>query len=344
MLRNLLQGAGLITAMSLALAGCQPAQRIEVLTGPTMGSTYAIKYVSSSTTPAADAAGVAVQTILDEVDRQMSTWRGDSDLSRFNQLPAGSCMPMPEPVLELVRYGETLSRQSDGRFDLTITPLLEAWGFGPNSRGHSIPDEAAIEQARMRTGYQHLRIDGENLCKELDLKVDLNSIAAGYTVDRIAAHFEELGIDSYMLEVTGEIIAKGRKPDGSPWRIALEQPVGKGERVLQRVLEIDGWGINTSGDYRNYFEEDGVRFSHTLDPKNGAPIAHNLAAVTVIERTALAADGLGTLLLVLGREEGMAFAKEHEIAALFITREGEDFQTYSSPRFEQLFPEGEVKK
>lgn len=339
MLRNLLQGAGLLTVMSLALAGCQPAQRIEVLSGLTMGSTYTIKYVSHSGTPAADAAGVAVQGILDEVDRQMSTYRADSDLSRFNRLPAGSCEAMPEPVLQLVRYAGELSELSDGQFDITIHPLLDVWGFGPGSREQRVPSADEIAAAQERMGHRHLRIEDNQLCKEIDLKLDLNSIAAGYTVDRIAEHFEEMGIGSYMIEVTGELIAKGRKPDNSPWRIALEQPVGKGERVLHRVLEIDGWGVNTSGDYRNYFEEDGVRFSHTLNPKSGAPIAHNLAAVTVIDRSALAADGLGTLLLVVGLEEGMELARKHDIAALFVTREKEEFRSHASPVFEQMFPE-----
>ncbi|TDQ40267.1 thiamine biosynthesis lipoprotein [Thiopseudomonas denitrificans] len=339
MLRNLLQGAGVITVMSLALAGCQPAERVEVLSGPTMGSTYTIKYVANKTTPAADAAGVVVQNILDEVDRQMSTYRADSDLSRFNKLPAGSCEQMPAPVLELIGYADELSRLSEGRFDITIQPLLNVWGFGPASRDRQIPSEEAISEARSRMGYQHLSIEGNQLCKEVDLKLDLNSIAAGYTVDRIAAKFEDLGIHNYMVEVTGELIAKGKKPDGSPWRIAIEQPLGNGERVLQRVLEIDGWGVNTSGDYRNYFEEDGIRFSHTLDAKTGAPIAHNLAAVTVIDRSAMAADGLGTLLMVLGKDEGMKFVRQHGIAALFVTRENGEFVSHVSPDFEQLFPE-----
>ncbi len=338
MLRNLLKGAGILSVMGLVLAGCQPAERIEVLSGPTMGSTYSIKYVATSTTPAADAAGVAVQAILDEVDRQMSTWRFDSDLARFNRLPAGSCEPMPSPVLELVSYANGLSRQTSGRFDITVQPLLEAWGFAAGSSGQEVPAPELLEQARARTGYQHLRVAEGRLCKDIDLQVDLNSIAAGYTVDRIASHFEQVGIERYMIEVTGELIAKGRKPDGEPWRIALEQPLGNGERVLQRVLEVDGWAVNTSGDYRNYFETDGMRFSHTLDALTGMPVEHNLAAVTVIDRSAMVADGLGTVLMVLGREEGMRFAQEHELAALFIAREGDGFKSYSSPGFRQIFP------
>lgn len=341
MLRNLLQGACLVSALVVALSGCDSnPERVEVLTGPTMGSTFTIKYVHNASTPAADAVGVAVQSILDEVDRQMSTYRLDSDIARFNQSPANTCMPMPQPVLDLVQYGDELSRISDGAFDLTLGPLLDVWGFGPQARVKHVPSAEQIAQAQARVGYQHVRVVDGQLCKDADVKVEFNSIAAGYTVDRISARFTELNIDSYMIEVTGELIAKGHKPDGSPWRIALEQPLGDGQRVIQRVLEIDGYGLNTSGDYRNYFEEDGVRFSHTLDPQTAAPISHSLASVTVADRSTLRADGIATLLLVLGPERGLDFAEQHKIAAFFVMRDGDGFATQVSSEFSRIFPEG----
>ena len=341
MLRNLLQGACLVSTLVLALSGCDSnAERVEVLSGPTMGSTYTIKYVFNASTPASDTVGVEVQSILDEVDRQMSTYRLDSDIARFNQSPANTCLPMPQPVLDLAQYGYELSRSSDGAFDLTLGPLLNLWGFGPQARAKHVPSAADIAKAKTQIGYQHVRVVGNQLCKDADVQVEFNSIAAGYTVDRISERFTELNIDSYMIEVTGELIAKGRKPDGSPWRIALEQPLGDGQRVIQRVLEIDGYGINTSGDYRNYFEENGVRFSHTIDPQVGAPISHRLASVTVVDPSALHADGLGTVLLVLGPERGLAFAEERKIAAFFVMRDGEGFATQVSSEFSRMFPEG----
>ena len=341
MLRNLLQGACLVSPLVLALSGCDSNPgRVEVLSGPTMGSTYTIKYVFNASTPAADAVGVEVQSILDEVDRQMSTYRLDSDIARFNQSPANSCMQMPQPVLDLAQYGYELSRSSDGAFDLTLAPLLNLWGFGPQARAKHVPSAADIAKAKEQIGYQHVRVVGDQLCKDADVQVEFNSIAAGYTVDRISERFAQLNIDSYMIEVTGELIAKGHKPDGSPWRIALEQPLGDGQRVIQRVLEIDGYGVNTSGDYRNYFEENGVRFSHTIDPQVGAPISHRLASVTVVDPSALHADGLGTVLLVLGPERGLAFAEERKIAAFFVMRDSEGFTTQVSSEFSRMFPEG----
>lgn len=341
MLRNLLQGACLVSILVLTLSGCESnAERVEVLSGPTMGSTFTIKYVYNAKTPAVDAVGVEVQSILDEVDRQMSTYRLDSDIARFNQSPINTCMQMPQPVLDLVQYGDELSRISDGAFDLTLGPLLNVWGFGPQARVKHVPSAEDIAQAKAKVGYQHVRVVNDQLCKDADVQVEFNSIAAGYTVDRISERFAALNIDSYMIEVTGELIAKGRKPDGSPWRIALEQPLGDGQRVIQRVLEIDGYGLNTSGDYRNYFEEDGVRFSHTIDPQEAAPIRHRLASVTVVDRSTLRADGLGTLLLVLGPERGLDFAEEHKIAAFFVMRDGEGFATQVSSEFSRIFPEG----
>ena len=340
MLRNLLQGAGFITVMSLALAGCQPAERIEVLSGPTMGSTYTIKYVANSTTPAADAAGVAVQEILDEVDRQMSTWRTDSDLSRFNRLPAGSCRQMPAAVIGLVSYAQQLSASTDGQFDITAGPLLKLWGFDANSRQQQVPTDEQLGQALAQTGYQHLHISGEQLCKDKDLQLDLSSVAAGYAVDRIAARFAETGLSSYMIEVTGELYAVGKKPDGSPWRIGIELPA-EGPLTASRIVEIDGLAVNTSGDYRNYFEQDGVRFSHVINARSGKPVTHRVAAVTVIDSSTLVADALGTVLLLLGLEDGMQYSVEHDVAAMFVERNGDNFVVHYSPRFISDFPEGE---
>ena len=331
----------LLLTLALTVAGCGAKDSIETLQGPTMGSSYTLKYVRAAGMPAPDKVNVELQSILNAVDRQMSTYRADSDLSEFNRLPAGSCQTMPEPVLQLVKYGNQLSEDSAGAFDLTIGPLLEVWGFGANSRQRTQPSAEQIEQALTNVGYQYLRIEGDQLCKDRALQVDLNSIAAGYTVDRVAERLQSLGIASYMVEITGELKAVGKKPDGSNWRIAIEEPNLDGQRVAQRVLPIDGLAVNTSGDYRNYYEEQGQRFSHTLNPKLAAPIQHQLAAVTVFDPSALVADALGTVLLVLGPEAGMDYAEQHQVAALFVQRVADGFVTEQTTAFDQLFPKGE---
>lgn len=322
---------------ALLLSGC--GESIESFGGPTMGSQYSLKYVTAVGVPEPAVLKVEVDSLLAEIDRQMSGWRADSDLSRFNRLPAGACQAMPAAVLTLVRVGEQLAQESGGAFDLTLAPLLELWGFGPQSRGEQVPSAEQIAAARAAVGHRHLSIEGERLCKAAAVQLDLNSIAAGYSVDRIGQRLAELGVQSYVLDVTGELKAVGRKPDGEPWRIAIEEPRDD-RQVAQKVLELDGLGVSTSGDYRNYFERDGQRYSHTLDPQTGAPIRHRLAAVTVLDPSALRADGLSTLLMVLGPERGFAHAEQAGIAAFFVTRTDRGFATRGTSAFNRRFGAG----
>lgn len=327
-------------ALAAALTGCLHSERIEEFGGPTMGSTYSIKYVRSEGVAPQAELKAATEAILAEIDLQMSTYRDDSLIEQFNRAPAGTCQAMPEGVLDLVRAGDRLHQESQGYFDLTLEPLLDLWGFGPKGQGVAVPDAERLAEVRKRVGQQHLKIDGEQLCKDVDLEVDFNSIAAGYAVDLIVVRLGELGVTSYLVEATGELKAAGFKPDGSHWRIGLEAPRDD-QRVAQRILQLDGYGISTSGDYRNYFEENGQRYSHTLDPLSGKPVNHKLAAVTVADPSTLRADGLSTLLMVLGPEAGMAFAERNGIAAFFVTREGEGFVTQGTTAFEQLFAAGD---
>ncbi len=325
----------LLSGAFVLLAGCGNADSLEQFGGPTMGSTYSIQYVRHPGGPAVAEVKPEVEAILAAVDRQMSTYRADSDIERFNELPAQGCQVMPASILELVRVGEQLSTDSDGAYDLTVEPLMNLWGFGPQGRQEKVPDAAQLAEVRQRVGYRHLRIDGEKLCKDAAVEVDFNSIAAGYTVDRIVERLKAMGLDSFLAEATGELKALGKKPDGQPWRIALEVPRGD-EQVAQRIVALDGYGVSTSGDYRNYFEQDGKRYSHTFDALTGAPITHNLASVTVIDPSTLMADGLSTLLLILGPERGWDYAEKHAIAALFVMRADTGFVTRTNQAFERL--------
>lgn len=341
MIKALLQPV-LTAALAAALTGCLFQDRLESFDGPTMGSTYSIKYVRGDGVPARDVLQKETERILADLDRQLSTYRADSDIAQFNRLPAGQCQAVPEAVRELVAAGERLSRQTGGALDLTLEPLLDLWGFGPQGRMERIPSESEIATARENVGQRHLRIEGEQLCKDVAAQVDFNSIAAGYAVDRVVARLKALGVKSYLVEITGELKAEGHKPDGQPWRIAIEAPRDD-QRVAQRIVELDGLGVSTSGDYRNYFERDGRRYSHTIDPTTGAPIEHRLAAVTVLHPSTLEADGLSTALMVLGPDKGLEFANRHQLAALFVVRQGQQFVSTSTTAFKQLFGEGEDK-
>lgn len=340
------------------LAACQP--ELVKFSGPTMGSSYTISYVREGEAPEAAEMQAEVEEMLRELDAAVSTYRDDSEVARFNAAPAGICLLMP-PVLTqtLVPYAQQLNQQSEGAFDITLLPALDAWGFGPKaaaarqkpiqpgsridkldaSRAASppAPDEAALAALRKQVGMQYLRIDGNRLCKLAPISIDFNSIAAGAVIDQIADRMQAHGINRYLIEVTGEIRGQGTKPDGSPWRIAIEAPLDK-VRQAQRIVTLDGMSVSNSGDYRNYREESGQRLSHLLDARSLRPVTHRLAAVTVVHPQAMQADGLSTLLMALGPDQGQAFARQHDIAALFVSRTDKGFVTTTTPAFDKLYP------
>ncbi len=306
-----------------------------------MGSRYSVQYVPTAHTPRPRQVQAEVERILGEVDQQVSLYRSDSDLQRFNALPADSCRVMPPAVLALVQYGQSLSTSSEGAYDQTVGPLMDLWGFGANSRTQQVPRPAVLALTRQRVGYQHLRIDGEQLCKDGAVQVDLNSIAAGYAVDRIGERLQAMGIGSYLAEATGSLKAVGQKPDGSAWPVSVQAPQPDNS-LAARALGMDGYGVSTSAEQAHFFIHEAQRYSHLLDARTGAPITHNLASVTVIHPSAMSADGLSTLLMILGPEQGWDYARGHDIAALFVRRDGEVLSSRSTPAFERMATAGKV--
>lgn len=320
--------------VAATLTGCSPQDTLETFAGPTQGSTYTVKYVRTANGPEVAIVQRETEQVLAEIDKQLSNYRPDSVIQHFNNLPAGACLKVPESMLKLTQAAEALSTETGGVLDLSIQPLLELWGFGPK-RGQRVPTEAEIAEVRQRVGHQYLHIRGDELCKDVALKLDFNSIAAGESVDLVSARLESLGITSYLVEITGELKAKGLKPDGSKWRIAIEAPKDN-EREAMEIIQLDGYAVSTSGDYRNYFEQDGHRYSHTLDPRTGTPIQHKLAAVTVLDPSTMRADGLSTALMVMGPEEGLAFAERQGIAALFVSHVEKNFVSVRTRNFDLL--------
>ncbi|MDM3884785.1 FAD:protein FMN transferase [Pseudomonas sp. BCRC 81390] len=318
----------------MLLTACNQGRTVERLGGPTMGSSYSIQYVREPGGPAPAQVQAAVEAILNGIDRHYSTYRGDSTVSQFNLLPANQCMALPPDMLELVAFGQHLAEQGDGAFDLTVEPLLDLWGFGPQARHMRVPDPQSLAQARQRVGYRHLYVQGQALCKDAPVQLDFNSIAAGHAVDLIAARLQAMGVASFVAEVTGELKAVGRKPDGSPWRIALELP-REDRQIARQVIPLNGLSVSTSGDYRHYFEDNGRRYSHIFDARLGRPVQHDLAAVTVLDASALRADGYSTLLLILGPQRGWDFAMTHGLPAVLVTRAEGGFVSRATPAFER---------
>lgn len=331
--------AALLLAV-LFLAGCQRAPKQEVVgfNGLTMGTTYSVRWVDSGDRQV-EPLRSKVDALLKDVNRHMSTYIQDSELSLFNKAPAGSRVEISEGLADVVGSALKLSEETGGAYDVTVGPLVNLWGFGPDGRVVKAPSAEQLEALRSRVGYHALTLSADGyLTKAGDQYVDLSSIAKGYGVDKVAELLEKEGIVNYLVEIGGELRAGGVKPGGVDWRVAIESPLS-GAREVERVIAVKDVGIATSGDYRNYFEQDGMRFSHTIDPRTGYPIRHRLASVTVLQPRCKDADALATALLVLGEEEGVRFAREREIPAFFIVKNDDGFREISTPEFEAFLEE-----
>lgn len=326
-------------AMLLAIfviTGCQQAKdEVRSIHGLTMGTSYSVKWVSRD--EGTQKVHASVEAVLKDINQSMSTYIKTSELSQLNQSASTDWMPLSAALYDVLRLSTAISEQTGGAFDVTVGPLVNLWGFGPDGRVVKAPSESQIETQRARVGYQKVGLNPEQqqVRKAVaDLYIDLSAVAKGYAVDRVASLLEEHGIERYLVEVGGELRAKGLKPGGKDWRIAIETPDAS-TRSVQRIINVQDIAIATSGDYRNYFEENGVRFSHTIDPATGAPINHSLASVTVLASTCAEADALATAFMVMGTERGYEYAMQHRINALFIRKSDDGFEEVITPGFKK---------
>jgi FAD:protein FMN transferase len=303
--------------------------------GMTMGTSYNIKASKLPDALTPKEINRQVKELLDKVNGQMSTYQKDSELSLFNQNTSTDWIPVSPELYQVIKEALKISKLSNGLFDVTVGPLVNLWGFGSQEMTLSPPDEVVIKERLNQIGYNRLKLRDDGLFVKKDipgLYVDLSGIAKGYGVDQVGLLLENLGIADYMVEIGGEIRVKGKNNQGQPWQIAVEKPTAE-RRAIEKVLAITDTGMATSGDYRNYFEVDGVRFSHTIDPRTGRPINHKLASVTVLSETSMEADGLATAIMVLGPDEGYQFAEQNHIAAFFIIKSDQGFVERMSSAF-----------
>ncbi len=321
----------------VALAGCsfEPEEKIWEITGGIFGTGYHINVVLTDDRETLEDLSQGITETLESVDASMSTWREDSELSRFNLKDDQSeWTPVSDAMFEVLAAARQVSERSGGAFDITIGPVVNLWGFGPEGRPQKIPDDQLLADKLANTGFRFLELDPERKAIRAERKqyLDLSGIAKGYGVDAVARYLESEGVDRYLVEIGGEVRVNGRKPDGSAWRLAVEQPDVQGRQV-NRVVAMDRSSMATSGDYRNYYESNGQRFSHTIDPATGRPVGHRLASVTVIHDSSMMADAWATAFTVLGFEEGYRLALQENLAVYFIVREGEGFETRYTPAF-----------
>lgn len=320
--------------------------QIVALAGATMGTTWSLRAVCAPDMDLHVLHGVA-QGALDEVVAQMSQWREDSDLSRYNRAAAGTRHPLPAGFAEVMRCALDIADASGGAFDPTLGDLVQLWGFGPGQGNVGVPDGARLEAARAHSGWRRLdraALDdaAPSLVQPGGIALDLSAIAKGYGADRVAAALRARRIDAALVEVGGELVGYGRKPDGAPWRALIEAcaedaaatPAANAPPLRAAVL--DGRAIATSGDRWHAFEQAGVRYAHTLDPRSGQALADGPVAVTVIAADAMHADAWATAMTVLGEAAGLALARERELAVRFLVREDGQLRERLSPRFEAL--------
>ena len=269
----------------------------------------------------------------------MSTYLDSSELSRFNQSRDTEPVTLSADTIAVLSEAMRISEATEGAFDVTVRPLVEAWGFGATER-HEMPREKELASLRSRVGWHRIKVDERaNTMRKLApaVECDLSAIAKGYAVDRVSMALAKAGLGNHMVEVGGEVRTAGHNGARQPWRIAVEHPLSM-KREPHRVLALADMAMATSGDYRNFYEKDGVRLSHTIDPRTGRPVSHRLASVTVLDPSCMRADGYATALMVMGEAEGFRFAEEHDLAALFLVREGgEKLSEKATPRFQALF-------
>jgi thiamine biosynthesis lipoprotein len=318
-----LRQALFLVSLTLLVTACgndSSQARLKEFDGDTQGTTYHIKVVDLPAALSPDTVRSAIEAELDDVTRHLSTYTPDSELSLFNRSRETGWIAASAGLVQVLSEARQISELSHGAYDVTVAPLVNLWGFGPEDTGERIPTEAEIAAAQAHIGYAHLGIrpSPPAIRKDIpDLHVDVNSIAQGYTVDRVAERLESLGIANYLVEIGGELRGKGRNQLGGHWRIGIERPT-PGERAVYTIIRIADVGVSTSGDYRDYFERDGQRYSHTINPQTGRPVSHRLASVTVVSKNTMRADALSTALMVLGPEDGYQLAQQAGLAAYFI--------------------------
>lgn len=334
--------------LSVALLICSCCKKVEktgqlqVIRGRTMGTFFTVKYVPQSDKPGNTeetrrkiAAGI--ENTLLQVNRQMSIYIPDSEISRFNRYAHTDWFSVSADLAEVVHQALYISELSGGAFDITVGPLVNLWGFGPEQKPGDIPAGEKIKERMQFIGYRKLsvRLSPPALKKTIPgVYCDLGGIAKGCGVDKIAEYFDALGIGNYLIEIGGEVRAKGGKENGRCWRLGIASP--DGGPGIQQAFPLKNAALATSGDYHNYFEQDGIRYSHTIDPETGKPITHKLASVTVLHDSCTAADALATAINVLGPGKGYDLAVKENLPVFLIIKGKDRFFEKKTPAFEMI--------
>lgn len=334
-----------ILSSVLALSGCQDDRSETEITGDIQGTTYHIKMVLQGLSLNIGEVRRDIENAFEDVDIKLSNYREDSEISRLNANKTSEWLTVSREIVDLIGIAKQVSERSEGCYDLTVKPLFDLWGFFRHE--NRVPPDEEIAQALQHVGMSRIEVDsaGSRLRKrDPELRIDLSSIAQGYTVGAIAKRLEDRGIQNYLVEIGGELKVKGSKTDGSPWRIAIEKPTPF-QREVQRVLELhqkSGTAVMTSGTYRNFFEQNGHVYSHILNPATGRPVTHKLLSVTVLHEDPTWADAWATALLCIGESGAVKIAERESLKVLLIYREGNELKEFISRDFLNAREPGEA--
>lgn len=306
--------------------------------GRTMGTTYGIKIIKNiESFEQYNLIKPKIDSILTEVNRQMSTYIPTSEISKFNDHKDTTWFPISEDFAEVTQSALEICELTNGALDITIGSVVNLWGFGPEHNFTNVPSEKKITERLEKTGYEFVKVHSKrNQIKKLhpEIYLDLSSIAKGFGVDKVADYLEELGFTDYLVEIGGEVRAKGQNHLGNIWLIGIQTP--NSLYGVQKAVQVENTSMATSGDYFNYFEKDGIRFSHTIDPRTGRPITHKLASVTVIHESCMKADALATALNVMGPERGMELAEKMKLPVFMIVRKDKEFIEKMTIEFDEI--------
>jgi thiamine biosynthesis lipoprotein len=340
----------LLVLLLLLLVGCsesdRPLESPVRLEGDIFGSFYQVTLADSLTLGEARAIEEGIEGVLEEVDAAMSIYRDDSELMALNEAPLGEWLTLSQELVDVLAIGQSVAETSHGAFDMTLGNLVNLWSFGSEARPRQIPDDDTLSLRLAEIGADSIEVDREKLrARRLrDVFVDLGGVAKGYATDRVAGYLDGEGKEDYLVNLGGDLIVRGHRDGESlAWRIGIEAPLDD-RREARHIIPLHDISVASSGDYRDYFEEEGQRYSHTLDPRTGRPIRHRLASVSVMHPSNALADAWATALMVLGEERGMALAREQELAILMIVRESEGWSSHVSPAFVAMFGESLVEK
>ena len=318
----------ILLLLSISLFSCSSTKVLN-LNGHSMGTMWSVKLILKDTT-AVNTYFKAIQNELDNINNKMSTYQANSEVNQLNNLDKAGCISASKETITVISNALEISEQSGGAFDITVNPSVNAWGFGPDYTDNTVPNANTLKTLIKNTGYKHIHTKDNKICKDqAAIKIDLSAIAKGYAVDQVARYLDKIEIQHYLVEIGGELYARGNKPDGSAWRIGIETPSTSKREVFENIIiPLHNIGIASSGDYRNYFEKNGVRYSHIIDPRNTQPITHKLASVTVIAKNSMLSDAWATALMVLGPQDGLKLANTLQLPALFIVKTEQENQLH----------------